>query len=501
VRRFQKINNRCETPPFPSTPAALSLPDSTSQFLDAGRLLVDLQRVSEIVQSFSGCLEPEAIAKCATDGLVNTFGHVFARVWLVESDRAHLRLVASSGMYARTDGSFARVPMGAFKVGKIAQNRIPFLSNHLAEEAWVKDRQWAIAHKITGFAGYPLVVGDRVIGVLAVFSHQSLSSEFLEVLQGLCTTLAIVLDHATQHQQDRQTQPETTPFLSEQLAILLGRARFSLVGTERSLTDSLTYLLIRTAEVLRDLNCTYCRLSYGVTQIVLEAMVFPDADRPVSNGTKALGTGGAADALGDLRFGISCLGGTLQILSDDHSALLQVVLEVPYPSCPLSLPIRIQCRSPVLQMAFTHLAYLAGLKVCSTTDATVPLITDDADLLLVHPAPRLLWIANPTQALPKGAIAQLDLFITPTQLQAAVEAAHQGKAWGIANLVSESQTLSDREQEILTLLAQGLRDRDIAAQLYISERTVKFHINNLLTKLQARTRCQAMYEVSSRGWI
>jgi DNA-binding CsgD family transcriptional regulator len=496
------------------------LPNSTSQFLDTGRLLVDLQRVSEIVQSFSDCLEPEAIAKRATDGLVNTFGYAFARVWLVESDRDYLRLVASSGMYTRTDGSFARVPMGAFKVGKIAQNRIPFLSNHLAEEVWVKDRQWAIAHQITGFAGYPLAIADRVIGVLAVFSHQPLSSEFLEVLQGLCTTLAIVLDHATQHQQDKQqdkqAQPVIAPFLSEQLAALLGQARFSLVGTERSLTDSLIYLLIRTAEVLRHLNCTYCRLSYGETQVVLEAMVFPEAESHAFNEAAASSKGldaedwsakdlkathSAIDALGDLRFAISCLGGTLQILGDSHSSVLQVVLEVPYPSCLINLPIQIQCRSPVLQMAFTHLAYLSGLRVCGIADATVPLITDDAALLAIYPAHRLLWIADPTQALPKGAIAKLDLFITPAQLQEAVEAAHQGKAWGIADQPSESQTLSDREQEILTLLAQGLRDRDIAAQLYISERTIKFHINNLLTKLQARTRCQAMYEVSSRGWI
>jgi DNA-binding CsgD family transcriptional regulator len=477
------------------------LPDPTSQFLDAGRLLVDLQRVSEIVQSFSGCLEPEAIAKCATDGLVTTFGYAFARVWLVESDRVHLRLVASSGMYTRTDGSFARVPMGAFKVGKIAQNRIPFLSNHLAEEAWVKDRQWAIVHKITGFAGYPLMVGDRVIGVLAVFSHQPLSSEFLEVLQGLCTTLAIVLDHATQHQQAKQILPEANPFLSEQLATVLGRARFSLVGTERSLTDSLIYLLIRTAEVLRDLNCTYCRLSYGVTQIVLEAMVFPDVVSP--NPLAAEEPCGSVDSFGDLRFAAACLGGTLQTLSDQasrNSAVLQVVLEVPYPSGRAGAAVQIQCRSPVLQMAFTHLAYLAGLKLCSTDDPRVPLITDDA-ARWADSAERLLWVADPTQAVPKGAIAQLDLFTTPTQLREAVEAAHQGKTWGIAELPSEAQTLSDREQEILTLLAQGLRDRDIAAQLFISERTVKFHINNLLTKLQARTRCQAMYEVSSRGWI
>jgi DNA-binding NarL/FixJ family response regulator len=48
---------------------------------------------------------------------------------------------------------------------------------------------------------------------------------------------------------------------------------------------------------------------------------------------------------------------------------------------------------------------------------------------------------------------------------------------------------------------QGARDRDIAGALHISERTVKFHINNLLTKLDARTRCQAIYQAIGNGVV
>ncbi|MEP0929199.1 LuxR C-terminal-related transcriptional regulator [Leptolyngbya sp. SLC-A1] len=53
----------------------------------------------------------------------------------------------------------------------------------------------------------------------------------------------------------------------------------------------------------------------------------------------------------------------------------------------------------------------------------------------------------------------------------------------------------------MALLAQGLRDRDIANRLYISESTVKFHINNSLTKLQAKNRYQAVYQAAIQGWI
>ncbi|MGV0023981.1 GAF domain-containing protein [Phormidesmis priestleyi] len=208
-----------------------------SGFLDSTRLLFELQQGNEIAQSLSGCLEPETIARQVTDGLVEKFGCTFARIWIVEPDRTLLRLVALSGAYTRLDGAFARVPMGAFKVGKIAQHCIPFLSNQLAEESWVKDREWAIAHKIRGFAGYPLAANGHVVGVLAVFSQQIMQPEFLEVLQGLCTTVTVALENALRYQQEKQRIPQSSAHvpLSEQLSDLLQNTRLMLVGTERSL--------------------------------------------------------------------------------------------------------------------------------------------------------------------------------------------------------------------------------------------------------------------------
>ena len=61
--------------------------------------------------------------------------------------------------------------------------------------------------------------------------------------------------------------------------------------------------------------------------------------------------------------------------------------------------------------------------------------------------------------------------------------------------------LSEREQEVIQLLVAGHRDRDIAKQLYISERTVKFHVKNVLTKLHVKTRIQAVYAVAQAGWL
>jgi DNA-binding NarL/FixJ family response regulator len=51
--------------------------------------------------------------------------------------------------------------------------------------------------------------------------------------------------------------------------------------------------------------------------------------------------------------------------------------------------------------------------------------------------------------------------------------------------------LSEREREVLTLLAEGLRNREIAERLLISEATVKTHVRHVLEKLRFRNRAEA----------
>ncbi len=52
--------------------------------------------------------------------------------------------------------------------------------------------------------------------------------------------------------------------------------------------------------------------------------------------------------------------------------------------------------------------------------------------------------------------------------------------------------LTRRENEVLELVAQGARDREIAQEFVISESTVKKHVQNILRKLQARNRAEAV---------
>ena len=58
--------------------------------------------------------------------------------------------------------------------------------------------------------------------------------------------------------------------------------------------------------------------------------------------------------------------------------------------------------------------------------------------------------------------------------------------------------LTDREMEVLRLVAQGLNNRDIAKQLFISENTVKNHIRNILEKLHLHSRMEAVVYACAR---
>ena len=61
--------------------------------------------------------------------------------------------------------------------------------------------------------------------------------------------------------------------------------------------------------------------------------------------------------------------------------------------------------------------------------------------------------------------------------------------------------LTERELEVLRLLAQGMPNKEIAAQLVISERTAKFHVSSIMGKLGATNRTEAVALAAQRGLI
>ncbi len=96
------------------------------------------------------------------------------------------------------------------------------------------------------------------------------------------------------------------------------------------------------------------------------------------------------------------------------------------------------------------------------------------------------------------------------ELTAAVHALSQGLIVGTSTLLfdsdSESEPLShgpltDRESEVLGLVAKGLANKQIAVALGISEHTVKFHVSSIYSKLNVTNRTEAVREGLRGGWV
>lgn len=106
-----------------------------------------------------------------------------------------------------------------------------------------------------------------------------------------------------------------------------------------------------------------------------------------------------------------------------------------------------------------------------------------------------------------GAKAYLLKDAPPAELVEAVRTVYRGRrhmpdeiSSKLAERVSYPE-LTDRELEVIRLLGAGRSNREIGSELFITEGTVKAHVNNILSKLGARDRTQAVTTALKRGLI
>jgi NarL family two-component system response regulator LiaR len=119
------------------------------------------------------------------------------------------------------------------------------------------------------------------------------------------------------------------------------------------------------------------------------------------------------------------------------------------------------------------------------------------------------------QALEAGATGYLLKNISADQLAAAIRDAYAGRptlspeatqalirATRVANQPTPLlEPLTDREQEVLTLMVGGLSNAAIAEELVVSLSTVKFHVSNILAKLAVESRTEAVSLALQKGLV
>jgi NarL family two-component system response regulator LiaR len=143
----------------------------------------------------------------------------------------------------------------------------------------------------------------------------------------------------------------------------------------------------------------------------------------------------------------------------------------------------------------------ATRQVCAINPSTrVIVLTSFADDEMIFPAIRA------------GATGYLLKDVTPADLANAIRAVHAGETRlhpdvtkRLVNQLASPRTdpgpdaLTPRETEVLQLIAQGMSNREIAQALTISEKTVKTHVSNILSKLHLADRTQAAIYAHRHG--
>ncbi|HZU27619.1 MAG TPA: GAF domain-containing protein [Bryobacteraceae bacterium] len=152
-----------------------------------------------------------------TEALVRHLGVAFARIWTLNASERVLELQASSGLYTHINGTHSRIPVGAFKIGWIAEKRQPHLTNHVPDDPRVTDHAWAQREGMQAFAGYPLLIEDRVLGVMAMFARQELDQLVLEELAPIADIIAQFLDRRRALDELRRSESLKTAMLETAL--------------------------------------------------------------------------------------------------------------------------------------------------------------------------------------------------------------------------------------------------------------------------------------------
>ena len=163
---------------------------------------------ADVNAAFSKATRLGEILRGCTEAIVRHLDAAFARIWMMNKDEGMLELQASAGMYTRLDGSYSRIPVGDLKVGWIAREKKAHLTNDVMNDPRVNDKGWAQSNGMVAFAGYPLVVEDRLIGVVALFARRPLSESILDTLASVAGTIAQGIERKRAEQAVRERERE-----------------------------------------------------------------------------------------------------------------------------------------------------------------------------------------------------------------------------------------------------------------------------------------------------
>src|SRR5205814_2938728 len=120
---------------------------------------------AEVALALNAGTELRTMLQQCAELVVRHLDVAFTRIWTLNEETQTLELQASAGCYTHLDGPHSRVRLGQYKIGLVAEEKTPHLTNSVQSDPRVSDKDWARREGMVAFAGYPLLLEDRLVGV------------------------------------------------------------------------------------------------------------------------------------------------------------------------------------------------------------------------------------------------------------------------------------------------------------------------------------------------
>ncbi|KAF0247827.1 MAG: multi-sensor signal transduction histidine kinase, partial [bacterium] len=138
-----------------------------------------------------GTLE-KTLGHC-TENFVKYLDIAFARFWMFNEDENVLGLRASAGFYSNLNGEDSSMAVGKVKIGLIAQERKPHMTNSVIGDPDISDQKWVKQEGIVAFLGFPLIAEDELLGVLAMFSRNIILENTAKAVEMAAKEIALYI--------------------------------------------------------------------------------------------------------------------------------------------------------------------------------------------------------------------------------------------------------------------------------------------------------------------
>lgn len=152
-----------------------------------------LQLGADVGEALTLEMKTEAALQRCADFIARDLDAVLVRIWTLGGEEGVLELKASAGLSTRIDGEHSRKIVGKLKIGIIAKEQRPILTNAVTGDDGITDQEWVRREGIVAFAGYPLVLDRKTLGVLALFARRPLEQHVLESLAIAADKIALYL--------------------------------------------------------------------------------------------------------------------------------------------------------------------------------------------------------------------------------------------------------------------------------------------------------------------